>query len=214
MHISQEEKDYFDDIRILYNNNSDNFISNYKKIDLTDEYSAFEENLEWNSILDLWCWFWVDLRRFVSKGYECNWIDICDNFVEYCNDIPELKWKVAQWNIIDFDKIYKWIRFNWIRSKASIVHMTKYYWLVTIEKVFKNLRIWWVFFLSVKKYIDWDETVFKESTSTPWTIKKYVYYKEDELLNYCKNMWFKIVYQKSNPSDNWRDIWLNVVLKK
>lgn len=203
--INFEIKNLEDTINI-YNKSASIYVSCIGK----NYYEVFEKYLNWKKLLDIWCWVWTDMKYFYEKWYDINWVDISKWMIDLSP--MELKDKIINYDITKLDKTFQPETFDWIWSVASIVHMSKNLWKKVINNSYKILKKWGIILIVLKLRQDGQpEEEIKESISTPWVSKRYIYYSKYEMEAILSEVWFKILWTKDvdTKSDKWiAFIWL------
>jgi len=172
-------------------------------------FEYFLDELSGKKILDVWCAFWRDVMRLRAVWYEAYGIDISQELLTLADS--SVSHFLFEWDITNLDKLYSNSSFDWIISSVSIVHLDKNIALKALEDIFNLLQNSWVFFLTLKISESWD-TIFKNSTSLPGVQKKYVYYKESEILKILEEIWLNIY--KTHIYHNETDDWMSIICKK
>lgn len=172
-------------------------------------FEYFLEALSGKKILDVWCAFGRDVLRLRNNWYEAYGIDISKKLIEISDrTIHEY---LTEWNMTQLVDYYLPNSFDGGMSSATLVHIDKDIAKYVLKNIYNLLRNNWVFFLTLK-ISDSQEVLFKNSISLKWIEKKYVYYKQSEILNILINMWFDIL--KTHIQRSITDDWLSIICKK
>lgn len=188
----------------IYDSNA----KNYKKQveDFNFPWNMFEyflDELEGKKILDIWCAFGREVKKLRDTWYEAYGIEISTWLIaEAEKDIQKY---IHQWDINNLSDYYEQQEFDGIVSSASLVHMDIDCWVEVMKQIHNLLKDSWIFYISLK--VDTQEkTFFKESISTPWCTKKYVYYGEKQIEEILIEIWFSILKTHiwKPASDSWK----------
>lgn len=209
-----EEKQYLEFVKNIYDSNGKKqkqFIdkNDYSKIFI----NKFLESFHWKKILDIWCGSGKDMITFGNHWYDVVWIDISWEMLSLCQEAWIQKDKLILWDA-EVTKNFPTDSFDGVRAMASFVNITKEYNKKVWEDIYRILKKWWIFFVSLKKQKRWEpEEINKESFSVSNTQKRYIYYKKSEVSKIFKNIGFEEIYFSQSYYKN-RDNWLCFIFKK
>jgi len=209
-----EEKQYLEFVKNIYDSNGKKqkqFIdkNDYSKIFI----NKFLESFHWKKILDIWCGSGKDMITFGNHWYDVVWIDISWEMLSLCQEAWIQKDKLILWDA-EVTKNFPTDSFDGVRAMASFVNITKEYNKKVWEDIYRILKKWWIFFISLKKQKRWEpEEINKESFSVSNTQKRYIYYKKSEVSKIFKNIGFEEIYFRQSYYKN-RDNWLCFIFKK
>lgn len=201
--MDEQTQNIYDSQAQLYKNKTIDF----KFPDGMFEY--FLDTLNGKKILDVWCAYWREVWFLRERWYQAYGIDFSGSLISLAeSNVREYLQKSDIENIsADFDKN----SFDGIISSASLVHMDHDVWIRAMKDSYNILKKWWVFFLSLKVAQERKMTQ-KESISTPWSVKKYVYYWVQEIDTILQEIWFTIL--KTHSWKPWEDCWKILICKK
>ena len=199
-----------DEMTRIYNKHAEKYHAQVMDFEFPNGmYEKFLEELSWKKILDIGCGFGREISKLRNNWYEAYGIELSENMISYAN--KQIQQYITLWDITELEKHYSDNDFDGIISSASIVHMEIEIWKEVLQKTYKLLREKWILFLSLKVSEE-EKTIFKNSLSIPWVGKKYVYYKESDIENFLKELWFDIVHKHSwTPVE---DTWNVYICKK
>lgn len=162
-----------------------------------------------SKILDVWCAYGRDIIRLKNLWYKVSWLEISPKLIAQAEE--EIRENIIKWDMTRLEEIFKGENFDGIISSASIVHMDHEIGISVMKQIYSLLSDRWYFYLSLK--VDTAaKTEYKESISTPWCMKKYVYYGEAEIEEILKNIWFQI--KKTHIWKPQSDSWKILILQK
>jgi 2-polyprenyl-3-methyl-5-hydroxy-6-metoxy-1,4-benzoquinol methylase len=130
----------------FYNVNSEVFISNTVRADMSKLYEKFEKHLKKKAvILDLGCGSGRDTRHFISKGYDVVSVDGSEKMVEYCKEHSTNEIYCST-----FETFSSPMKFDAIWACASLLHVKRENIVKIISKYIDMLKNNGIFFMSFK----------------------------------------------------------------
>ncbi len=177
-------------------------------------YKYLEKYITHGKILDVGCWYGRDIKYFLSKWFDIEWIDISPEMKSQAEQ--EIQKHIVIDTFYNIESLYKKESFSALWSMASLVHIDK----KSIENIFQSfynlLKKDWLLFLSIKKKTPWENEDYKvkSSISTPNTIKKYTYFSEEEINILLEKIWFTKLESYTTQISEHQDQWLNIIAKK
>jgi SAM-dependent methyltransferase len=172
-------------------------------------FEIFLEELSWKKVVDVGCAYWRDVQRLRNLWFEAYGIDISQELIRISH--PDITQFLQVWDICNLTSFYDVQTCDGVLSSATLLHIDKEIACDIMKQIYDLLNDNWVFFCTLKISESW-ETLFKESLSLPWIHKKYVYYRQNEIIHILENIWFKIF--KTHVLETNHDNWLSVICKK
>lgn len=194
----------------IYDTNAQTYVDNTKSFSFPEWlFDYFISELTWIRVLDIGCWYGREIKKLRDIWFEAEWIDL-STWLRDLSD-SEVKHYIKIWDMCNLPELYSESSFHGVISSASIVHMDHILWIKVLTDAYSLLVENWILFLSLK-ISGSNKVIEKESISTPWSIKKYVYYGAQEIDTILKNIWFNIIKTHSwTPKD---DTWKILICKK
>lgn len=199
-----------DRIKNIYNSQAKLYKSQTQDFEFPEwMFDFFISQLIEKKVLDIGCGYGREVSRLRDVWCDAFGIDISQWLLDEADET--IQKYLSHWDMTKLTTLYPESSFNWIISSASLVHMDHDVWIQVMKNVFTLLKASGIFFLSLK--VDRErKTLEKESISTPWSIKKYVYYDEDEIDEIIKEIWFSML--KTHLWKAKDDKWKILICKK
>lgn len=206
---------YQDTINSIYNTNAESFKKTSENLVYRNDFlEKFQEQLSGKKVLDVGCGFGRDVERLRNNGFQAYGIDTSEQLISIAN--PEVQKYLKLWDALTLNTYFEQKNFDWVLALASIVHMEKEYGLVVLGNIYQLLKKEGILFISLKLREEGaPEIVNRESPSTPWVTKKYLYYTLEEITGILKTLGFSIIETEVSKSDiDIVDSWIHILAKK
>lgn len=206
---------YQDTINTIYNSNAENFKKTSENLVYRNDFlEKFQKQVSGKKILDVGCGFGRDVERLRKNGFEAFGIDASTELIHLAS--PEIKEYLQLWDALELNTYFTEKSFDGVLALASIVHMEKEYAMIVLGNIYKILKKEGILFISLKLREEGaPEIVNRESPSTPWVTKKYVYYTLEEITGILKTLGFSIIETEVSKSDiDIVDSWIHILAKK
>lgn len=172
-------------------------------------FEYFLQALSGKKILDIGCGYWREIEYLRKKWYDAYGIDFSKWLLSLAD--KKIQAYLTHWDMKHLGLYFDTTSFDGLISSASIVHMSHDDGIAVLQSSYSLLKTWWILFLSIK--VDRERKIIqKESISTPWTQKTYVYYWKQEIETILEKIWFSLL--KSHTWTPWKDSWKILICKK
>lgn len=170
---------------------------------------TFLKNTNSKTLLDLWCWEWLDSRLFYEAWYAVTWVDISSIALELFKKNVDVEWiQLIEQDIANLDLPWS---YDVIYANLSIQYFTLEAMRSISNKLESHLNPWWYLIVRLKfieddMYWKWDE-IEQDMYESNGQVRHF--FTEEKLRDiYSQFQVIKIYHDKEqlHCQDLWKDI--------